>query len=240
MGDVDQNELDDRRARLETLHERARQELEVVATSGILDVGAEDVTRSVAMLGQGSFAAIHVARIEAAVLWSDDLGLRSVARNDLGVNGTWTQPVLMRAVQASVIADDRYQSALMSMAEWRFSATWLSGAELAAAIGKQAGALTPGTSHAVGFLLGTDFDQAYAITLATQAIRGVWLQPLLLPRKQLVLDLILSSLVRGRDARDVLSGLRAQVAQSLRLVPQAQVEVLESIDLWAAVRRLQS
>jgi tetratricopeptide (TPR) repeat protein len=240
MGDVDQHEVDDRRARLEALLERARRELEVVPASGLLDVGADDATRSVAMLGQGSFAALHVARIEGAVLWSDDLGLRSVAKNDLGVEGTWTQPVLMRGVRASVMTEDRYQSALMNMAEWRFSATWMSGTELAAALGKQAGALTPGTSQAVGFLLGTDFDVAYAVSLATQTVRGVWLQPLLLPRKQLVLDLILSSLVRGRDPREVLSRLRAQVAQSLRLVPQAEVEVLESIDLWAAVRRLPS
>lgn len=240
MRDVDQHELDERRARQERLLARVRTELEVVPATGILDIEVRDVTRSVEMLGTGSFAALHVARVEGAVLWSDDLGLRGLAANDYGVDGTWTQPVLQRAVGDSAIPQERYQGALFRMAEWRFLAVRITGEELAAILGRQGGVLTSAAGHVVGFVLGADFDQTYAISLAAEAIRGVWLQRMLLPRKQLILDLMLSSLVRGRNATWVLGQLRARLSRRLQLVPQAEAEVLRSIDLWIAVRRLPS
>jgi hypothetical protein len=240
MRDIDQHELDERRARQERLLAKVRTELQVVPATGILDVEVRDVTRSVEMLGAGSFAALHVARVERAVLWSDDLGLRGLAANDYGVEGTWIQAVLQRAVGDSAIPQERYEDALFRMVEWRFLAVLITGEELATILGKQGGVLTPAAGHAVGFVLGADFDRSYAISLAVEAIRGVWLQRMLLPRKQLILDLVLSSLVRGRDAPWVLAQLRALLSRRLRLVPQAAAEVLDSVDLWVAVRRLPS
>jgi hypothetical protein len=63
---------------------------------------------------------MRAAEGNGLLLLSEDFILRTIARLDLGVPGTWLQPVLMLAVEQKLMTRDEYRKALVSLIDARF------------------------------------------------------------------------------------------------------------------------
>ena len=74
------------------------------------------------LLGKDAIATIFLAKEKNLPLYSDDLGLRLVARNDWQVSGFWTQTLLLDFRARGLITKNQYRNAvkLLLIANYRF------------------------------------------------------------------------------------------------------------------------
>ena len=230
-----EQEAKDRLDWLQRLADMARSKFEVVPVLGLLDIAPDQLGHMNEMLGADSYAALQVARVERAVLWADDLAIRRLARSGMGIEGCSTPSVLARARDRGLLTNDEFRSAIRKMAEARFLFLDVEPEVLVRALVGEGAGVTPAAARMAGLLLGTDYDTGSAMALATEVIRGIWLQSLLLPRKLLLLDLVLTSLVRERNGRVVLERLVASLEPRIRLLADRDL-ILQSIGLWAQKR----
>lgn len=235
MQDVSAEQLAAERSHLQGLLGRLEENVEVISAPGLLDLAPHELQRLSAALGGGSLAAAHIARCEDLVLYADDLGLRQLARSEWGVEGTWTQPVLSTARDRSLIDLDAHRSVLARLAEWRFHVVELAVEDLVALLAVEGAPETPSSVRVANFAFGKDFLDPYAVQLAAEVIRGLWIRPLVAGRKHVLLALILSSLVRGRESNQTISALLQRLKQRVVLLIDRE-EIIGSVALWARER----
>ena len=233
--EVSAQEASDRSAWLQRLADLAKSRFEVVPVLGLLDIPPDELGHMNGMLGADSYAALQVARVERAVLWADDLAIRALARSGMGVEGCSTPSVLGRARDRGLVTSDAYRSAIRRMAEARFLYLEVEPDVLVRALVGEGAGVTPGAARMAGLLLGTDYDTRSATALAIEVIRGIWLQSLLAPRKLLLLDLVLTCLVRGRGGNAVVAQLVANLEPRIRLLADRDA-ILQSVALWTQKR----
>src|SRR5207249_1645075 len=89
---------------------------EIASASAMLDFEKIKFDEVKDILGRDAIAAVLVARERKLLLFSDDLGLRSLARNDWQVEGAWSQTILVSLRDRGIISKDEYREAIRRLA----------------------------------------------------------------------------------------------------------------------------
>lgn len=236
MEDLSDEQYEEDRRRLERLVSRLKADTEIVPATAVLDIEPGQLEVLTEMLQPSALTAIHIARQDGLTLLSDDLRLRQLARHEWGVAGTWTQPILARARSEGRITDETYRHSLRRMAEWRFRHVPLTSDDLVALLRSSGVNREANSARAVGVALGTDVPQLYAVQLAAEVIRGLWLSSILSARKHLLLGLVLASLVRGRPLMPTIALLIDRLRNRVRLLLDGD-EIIGSVAQWARLRQ---
>lgn len=217
---------------LERLRDFINSETKIVPVPGALEVGRQRFDQLSEALGEGSLAAILVAKEHGALLYADDLGLSHHARNEEGVESVWTQTVLLMARERDVITAEEYYEALRVLMLANYYYAIFTQDDMKWILRRNNFGLTGEVTRMVGFLQGPECDEEAAVTIMSELIRHVWLQSAIDQQRWLFLDFALNTLVKGRSGRTVLSKLKRKVRAKFVLLPLDFPRILQSIDLW--------
>jgi transcription elongation GreA/GreB family factor/predicted nucleic acid-binding protein len=204
----------------------------VVPVTGALQLGKERFDQLSKAMGDGSLAAILVAKEHGALLYADDLGLSHLARNEEGVEGVWTQTVLVLARERGVITAEEYSEALLKLMLANYYYAVFTQDDIKWVLRRNNFGLMGEVTRMVGFLQGPECDEDAAVTIMSELIRYVWLQSAIDQQRWLFLDYALNTLVTGRNGGAVLAKLRRKVRAKFVLLPLDLPRILQSLDLW--------
>ena len=217
---------------LERLRDFINSRTRVVAVAGALDVGRQRFDQLSDALGEGSFAAMLVAREHGTLLYADDLGLGNLARNEEGVESVWTQTVLLLARERELITDEEYHEALRGLMLANYYYPVFSVDDMKWILRRNHFGLAGEVTRMVGFLRGPECDEGAAVMLVSELVRYVWLQSAIDRQRWLFLDFALNTLVTGRNAGGVLAKLKRRIQAKFALLPLDLPRIMQSIELW--------
>jgi hypothetical protein len=97
---------------------------DVVPVSGALQLRRESRERLGKMIGESFLDSALAAMGERGLLYSDDEGLRGLAKHEYHVQGLCTQQLLAACVQRAKITVDIYRDAVIKLMSMRYRHTW--------------------------------------------------------------------------------------------------------------------
>ena len=92
----------------------------------------EEIAQVARTVGTLAMEPLFLAKTECCILLTDDGFLRSFAARDVGIEGTWTQAVVIAAKAKGVIADAQLSEAYIALAWRRHANLWLDAVSLTA------------------------------------------------------------------------------------------------------------
>jgi hypothetical protein len=210
---------------------------EIASASAMLDFEKIKFDEVKNILGRDAIAAVLVARERKLLLFSDDLGLRSLARNDWQVEGVWSQTILVSLRDRGIISKDEYREAIRRLALGNYYFLSINADDLMWVLSRNDMKPSYEVSRMLSLLEGPDCSEDTAIRVVADVIRKVWLEPTVLYDQKLwVLDFALGTLTKGRMVRGVIERLKAALRARFRLMPLPLPIIFRSIDLWSQQR----
>jgi len=212
---------------------------ELAPAEGVLEFDQTKIKELQQILGRSATAAILVARSRGTLLYSDDLGLRAVARNDWQVEGCWTQAILARLHESSAISEDEYHEAVVKLAIGNYHFVSINSGDLLWVLRRDDLKASHTVAHMLGLLGGPECSEETAVPIVADCIRAVWLENILFDEKLAILDLAMACLTKGRMVGGIVERLKAALRTRFALFPLAIPVIFRSIDLWASQRLLE-
>jgi tetratricopeptide (TPR) repeat protein len=209
-------------------------------TRTALDVGKVELEQMQNLLGNDAIAAILVAKETTLPLYSDDLGLRLVARNDWKVSGFWTQTLLLDLRDKGLLGEERYRETVQNLVLANYRFVSIDGAGLLWILKTNSFLCTPAVTRVFESLHGPECSDESAVLVLANLVKRIWLEPMLYEQKLLLLDLVLNTLTTGRDLERILNRFKISLKGQFALIPQVLRPISQSIDLWAQQRSLRS
>ena len=205
----------------------------ITPTTIALDLGKTRFEQLEDVLGKSAVAALLIAKERGLPLFSDDLGLRIIAKKDWGVSGFWTQTLLVDFREKGVISNDQYHEAITKLLQSNYRFVSLDADGLIWILRSTGFTTSPAASRAFEALHGPDCTEESAVFVLSDLVKRFWLEPLLYQQKLLLLDLVLNALTTGRDSVRILQRFKIALRERFALVPLALRPIFQSIDLWA-------
>lgn len=212
----------------------------VAPAAGLLDFARAKLEELQGILGREAIGAILVARERTLLLFSDDFGLRGVARNDWQVEGVWSQAVLVNLRDRGIVSDEEYREAIRRLALGNYYFVSINADDLMWMLIRNEMRPTYEVARILSLLEGPDCSEESAVRIIADLIRKVWLENILYNQKLWVLDLALGVLAKGRVASRVMERLKAELRTRFALMPLALPAIFRSIHLWGKQRLLQA
>jgi len=222
---------------LERIRSFVESSAEIVPASGMLDFEKTKFDELGNILGHDAIATVLVARERKLPLFSDDLGLRRLARNDWRVEGVWSQTILVSLRDRGVITKEDYCEAIRKLGLGNYYFVSINADDVMWVLDRSHMEPSYEVSRILSLLEGPDCSEDSAIRIIADVIRKVWLEPTILYNQKLwVLDLALSALTKGRMARGVIERLKAALRVRFALMPLPLPVIFRRIDFWSQQR----
>lgn len=174
---------------------------------------------------------------ENRLLYSDDLGLRSLSGSAFGTNGIWTQPLLAHQCDVSLIPEDDYKRAVVVLIENNYHHTAISPQVLMAAA--KAAKWTPRSplTNAMSAIARPEVITTSMVIVLVNFLYDYYRQ-VTLADKTLVVNLVLSEATRHHDKDEVIAKLRAALKAKFKLHPTALQDIEGTIEAWISLHDL--
>jgi tetratricopeptide (TPR) repeat protein len=208
----------------------------ITPTTAALELGRARLAELGDLLGSGALGAILLAKEYGRPLYSDDLGLRGVARNDWQAEGFWTQSLLVDLKSSGIINDDEYYSAVHKLLLGNYRFVSIDGTGLFRILQAAGFAASQETSRVLESLHGPDCTEDSAVFVLAELVRRCWMEPLLYHQKLSVLEIALRALTTGRSTDRALVRFKAALRERFALAPLVLRPIFDAIDVWG--RRL--
>jgi predicted nucleic acid-binding protein len=210
----------------------------VVPVRTVLDVGKIKLEQMQDLLGKEAIAAILVAKERNVPFYSDDLGLRDIAKHEWQVSGFWTQTLLLDLRAKGLLSEDEYYNAVkkLLLAKYRFVS--IDGAGLFWVLNEAGFTVTPAVRRVFESLHGPECSDESAVIVLSDVLKRLWLQSILYEQKLLLLDLVLNAITSGRDATSAIARLKIALKSQFALIPLVLRPIVQYIDVWLRRRNL--
>jgi hypothetical protein len=203
----------------------------VVPARNALELDKEKFERLNEILGEGGIASILVAQEHGTLLYADDFGLSSLARNDHGVESVWTQTILFHMLESKIITEDEYHDATRKLLLANYFHTYISIDDIKWVLQRDGFSLTGDVTHIIGFLKGPGPDEDAAVDVVAELIKYVWAQTSVERQRWLFLDFALNTLMSGREIGRTMAKLKCKL-KSKFLILLGLPSILQTIDAW--------
>lgn len=208
----------------------------IVPVEEALEVGKQRYDDLKNLIGESSTAACLVARGRNLPLYADDLGLRSLAKNEWAVRSAWTQSILRAFHQSGLINQEEYFEAILKLALANYTFISIDTDFVMWVLRRNKMSITPEVERILHLLAGPDCTEDSAVILLSNLTRQIWLDGVLFQQRFLILDAALQALATGRPTRQVLERFRQALRVQFRLIPFDLQRILQSIDIWERQR----
>lgn len=183
-------------------------------------------------IGSSFVDTMLIASEPGVLLFSDDEVLRALAKNELGVDGVWTQLAINKCLNNNIIDNDKYNKVIIKLVCSHYYHTMIDK-EVIMEAARQSKWL-PGRSYAatVRALRGSITSDASAINVAVGFLYDLFLQPILPYQKEYLVLYLIDQLILDRNPLKALKQLRSGIGRRFRLYPLAESVLLSIIEAW--------
>jgi hypothetical protein len=217
---------------LERLRDFVLSKTKVVPSKRALELGKERFEKLNEMLGEGGVASILVAEEHNSLLYSDDLGLSTLARNEHGIESIWTQTVLLSMSAKNIISGNEYHDAVRKLLIANYFSTFISIDDMKWVLSHNNFSLTSDVTHIIGFLRGSEDNEDLAVDLISELIKFVWVQTSIDSQRWLFLDFALNTLMAGRESGRVSAKLTRKLQSKFLFLPLDLPLIMQNIRVW--------
>lgn len=210
----------------------AQSEATAVAPRALLDTSPDDLEKKARLLGVGGLPSILAAVELSAVILSDDVVFREVARSSWKVPGASTQTLLRHLTERGVINSHQYSDALVQLASAGYQFLTLRADDLLWVLDRNGMRYSDEVSAFFRNLEGPHCTEDSAVTVLADLVRLMALHGVTSRASDNALDVIVRTLTAGRQPRRSIARFRDAVAARLRLLPLELERVLKTIDAW--------
>lgn len=145
-----------------------------------------------------SIDSVLVAKQTNTLLYSDDMLLRGIAKNDFAVDGIWTQPVLQNCWERGIIAELAYHETIAKLIHANCIYVPIEIKTLLHFLEKNNWVPGNDASRVFQVLAGPYTTIGSAIRIGVELVKEVWAKKILIHQKNNILSLLLSVLVKNR------------------------------------------
>ena len=188
------------------------------------------------VLGEESLDTILVAAGEGRIIYSDDLRLRNVAKVEFGVEGVWTQMILVKSLDSGVLSRERYDQAVISLVCSGYEHTAVDGSVLLAAARRAQWRPNWPYEEVVEALSGPQCDPRSAVGVAIDFIHDLWNEYVPPFSFDYLVLRLLDALAHQRSPQDVLRRVVAGIGRRFAVNPIGEREVMRLVNAWASLR----
>jgi len=231
--EVTEQDVEEGRCQLETLLQWITDNCDILPQPPSLRIGRTERQRFADLIGKESFDTILVASDAGRLLFSDDQRLRTFAKQEFGIDGVWSQPVLMAGVNRGIIEGERYAKAVIKLVCSGYRLVSLDARTLIEAARMAEWRVAHPYDQVVDGLGGDMCDENSAIGVAVQFLYELWdttVSPLAVDYLMLRL---LDALKRGRRLESMAGKLERSLNQRFLFIPFGGEHFLRVLAAWA-------
>jgi hypothetical protein len=223
---------------LENIRDFIESATEVVPVPYALEIGKDEFESLQDIVGEGTIASVLIAKAQGIPLYADDLRLRKMAQHDWQVEGIWTQTILTEMHEEMLLTDEEYHEAVRWLALAHYHFVSIRAVDLLWLLQQNTMQITEEVLRIFACLQGPECNEESAMTVLTNLIKAVWLEPLTDYQKSSILDLALSTLTTGRTGRSVIKKLERTIQSKFSLIPIHGDIILQNVNLWCQQKLL--
>src|SRR5205807_831986 len=97
--------------------------VEIRSSSRLADLPLDTRKSLIKLFGSASAESAALAAREGLVLWTDDLALAEVTRNELGEKRVWSQQVMSQRFNDGRLAEERFVDLTLFLLQWNYTFT---------------------------------------------------------------------------------------------------------------------
>ena len=208
---------------------------EIIPCNAALDMKRDRKQQLDEMFGSSFIDSILIASEPGNLLYSDDERLRSFAKGEFNVDGTWTQVVLMYCLNINILEKAKYNEMIVKLACFHYYHTSID-ADVLIEAARQSNWL-PSTSYItlLKILSGKSSDENSALIVATNFLYELWRQPILPMDRDCLILYLLSSIMDGRKGQETIDKLIFNVNWKFCSLRVAKRQILSLINLWKQI-----
>ena len=205
---------------------------EVVPCIGTLGLGRDQKRHLDQMIGVIFSDTIIAASENGNVLYSDDERLRNLARTEFGIDGVWTQPIMMHFVKEEHLEKSKYCEMVVKLVCSNYYHTSIDAYVLIEAA-KQAN-WTPSDPYitVAKVLRGDSADERSAVIVAVNFLYELWKQPIMYEQRECLILKLIDIITEKRKRQLVLEHLVIAIRERFKLLPLAAMNIIDLIDKW--------
>ena len=231
--EVTEQEAEEGRSQLERLLQWITDNCDVLSQPQSLRIDRMERQRFTDLIGKESFDTILVASDAGRLLFSDDQRLRAVAKQEFGVDGVWTQPVMMAGVGKGIIEQDNYAKAVIRLVCSGYRLVSLDARTLIEAARIAEWRVAYPYDRVVDALGGDLCDENSAIGVAVQFLYELWNNTISPSATDYLMLRLLDALKRERHLESMVDKMGRGLRQRFLLIPAGGEYFLRVLAAWA-------
>jgi hypothetical protein len=167
---------------------------------------------------------------------SVDFATRSIATNEFGVGGFWTQALAIYALEAGHLSPDDYNQVTTQLVVLNFRHTTINGSVLIEAARRSEWVNKNPFTSVLNTLGGSQLEVGSVVNVAAEFIFLLWRHLILDFQRDALIMAVLDALTQQRKRDAVVRALEAAIKGRFRLLPLAEVRVRQIITAWRSLR----
>ena len=188
------------------------------------------------VIGKSFLDSILLAKEKGCPIYSDDVGTRAIAQNELEVPGIWTQVVAIIAQEKGLIDADQLEKINIDLIIRNYRHTTISAATLLKAAEQANWSNGEPLLSVLNTLSQANIDLKSAVLVAIDFCYLLWKQPLLDDQRQSIVFAVLDTIARKGSRPEILRMFAALVPIRFRLIPLAGQHLLKVIAAWRSIK----
>lgn len=187
-------------------------------------------------LGTSFIHSIILARQLNAILFTDDFGLRMLAKNDYGIDGIWSQIILQDFLSKKIIDNEQYNKYIVKLLSYNYKHLVLNYKILIEAAKESNWSPVFPFNVVIGVLNGSNEALHLATRVATDFIFDLWQQIISNEKRNSLLFQVLENLTKGKNIAIVIEVLSIEIKIKFKFLPFALEEIIDIISKWYSIR----
>ena len=221
---------------LEKIIKWVKKNCNVLVVEAVEDISKEQKEKLEKIIGMPSLDTILICRKEGRMMLSDDERLRTVAKNDYGISGIWTQALLMDALAKGSLSQEEYDDFVVKLVSLNYYYTSVSGKNLFHALKKAEWKMQEPFIHTLKILEPRFSDVDSAVRVSVDFIYEI------LTHRGIVVDIdtaffyLFDALTKERPMVEIVNLLQQELQRKLYLLPIDFVKVKRIIENWSKTK----
>jgi tetratricopeptide (TPR) repeat protein len=184
------------------------------------------------LLGKSFIDTVLMSKQENTHIYTDDNNLRGFIFSQFQKTSAWTQFILQYLLTVNAITLQEYNSCVLKLSDLNYYHTSIDSKVLIEK-GKQINWIPDYSFINILKILGGNFsDEFPSVIVSANFIFELWNQIVSNEKRNIVLDLLLSNLVKDRYNKNVLLKLKLVLQVKFHLLPIQLDEILSLISIW--------
>jgi tetratricopeptide (TPR) repeat protein len=211
-----------------------RKNCEIIPCTAALNMTVENRQKFNDMVGQSFIDTILIASEPENLLYSDDLLLRSFAKAEFGVDGIWTQILLMHSVEKKIIERNEYNKVIIKLACSHYYFTSIDTGILIKAAKQSKWLPSYPYKTVLQTMRGESSIDISALRISAEFIYRLWCAPISHGQRILLIFSLLD-VIAEKDPDTVLQRFESIVKRRFSSKSLDESRVISLIDLWKKI-----